>query len=107
MCRGKGVWFVDIRGYRCDRHLPPRRPQPRPRRGETPRRVPPPTPSLVTLPVPERNHAPEGRCHRWLDRDSRWCGDPHPIGVWQIGPLCEEHAPEDRSRMLPYERTTS
>lgn len=36
--------------------------------------------------------APAGRCHRWVNDHDQWCG-ASPIGEWQVGPLCAEHAP--------------
>jgi hypothetical protein len=42
---------------------------------------------------------PEGKCHRYLDDEIRWCG-AEPVGLWQVGPLCGEHAPVGVSNRL-------
>lgn len=36
-------------------------------------------------------YPPKDKCHRYLDAELRWCG-AEPMGVWQVGPLCEEHS---------------
>lgn len=42
---------------------------------------------------------PTGLCHRWMSSQKRWCG-AEPIGRWQVGPLCGEHAPESHERRI-------
>lgn len=36
---------------------------------------------------------PADGCHRWLDAQRQWCGS-EPVGQWQVGPLCTQHAPQ-------------
>jgi hypothetical protein len=55
--------------------------------------------SSYYYPIPTRELPPKppGRCHRWIERNRNWCGNP-PIGEWQVGPLCAEHAPSSAPR---------